>query len=72
MSNVINRPVREIHLSLAELNEHQNPFKIALLMCNALKNNQINNEQFEWFANELKRDCKLYGISTSNEICSLF
>ena len=74
MSNakVINRPVREIFLMIADLDEHRNPFSVALLMCNALKNGEINDEQFQWFSNELKRDCKLYNISTENEICSLF
>lgn len=74
MSNakVINRSVREIHLMIADLDEHRNPFSIALLMCNALKYGEINNDQFEWFSIELKRECKFYNISTENEICSLF
>lgn len=63
---------RELMLQIACIDETRNPFQIALLMMNALKNGEISNEQFEYFSDELKRECQAFGISTKNEIVKLF
>lgn len=64
--------LRELMFQISEIDETKNPFRIALNMTIALKNNQISNEQFELLAGDLFKACKIYNIETSNEICSLF
>ena len=63
---------REILLMISELEETKNPFAIALELALALKNNEIDFKHYEFLSNELFYECKRSGISTRNEICSLF
>lgn len=63
---------RELLLQIAEVSETQNPFEIALSIMLALKHEVINSDQYLLLCGELQMECKRNGISTANEIASIF
>lgn len=71
-TNKTQKIARELILQIACIDETRNPFKIALEMMGALKNGEITEAQYEYFADELQRECRANGIPTENEIMKLF
>ena len=63
---------RELHLQLSEIENTSDAFKFALSLMTALKNNIINDNEYDLFSGDLYWVCLKNNIRTTNDCVSLF